>query len=191
MRHGGGWACYPRAAAARRMCAHLVGVGAAWWGVRLHRAPSGLCQGEVQASARARAAAAHKTCVPEAVMRVCGARRIREVNTPAGSGCGARDVSHLAPVQSRARHGPPGPLGSSTDRVFSATGRLAPANALTPASRCDRQCRAGASPFVALVTDVCVSCGPQQVNPHALAYEAHLSQDYQVDVHVEQARRVG
>ena len=40
--------------------------------------------------------------------------------------------------------------------------------------------------MVALVTDVCNSCGTNQVNPHALIYEQHLSQDYQVDVHVEQ-----
>ena len=51
-----------------------------------------------------------------------------------------------------------------------------------------RQCRGGASPFVALVTDVCNTCGTEQVNLHALAYESHLSQDYQVDVHVEQVR---
>lgn len=48
------------------------------------------------------------------------------------------------------------------------------------------QCPANASPVVALVTDVCNSCGTNQVNPHALIYEQHLSQDYQVDVHVEQ-----
>ena len=48
------------------------------------------------------------------------------------------------------------------------------------------QCPANASPVIALVTDVCNSCGTNQVNPHALIYEQHLSQDYQVDVHVEQ-----
>lgn len=41
---------------------------------------------------------------------------------------------------------------------------------------------------MALVTDVCASCGTEQVNPHALAFEQYLSQDYQADVHVEQVR---
>ena len=41
---------------------------------------------------------------------------------------------------------------------------------------------------MALVTDVCASCGTEQVNPHALAFEQYLSLDYQADVHVEQVR---
>ena len=41
---------------------------------------------------------------------------------------------------------------------------------------------------MALVTDVCASCGTEQVNPHALAFEQYLSLDYQANVHVEQVR---
>ncbi|KAK9820973.1 hypothetical protein WJX81_004838 [Elliptochloris bilobata] len=51
---------------------------------------------------------------------------------------------------------------------------------------CTQNCPASASPVVALVTDACESCGTEQVNPHALIYEQHLSQGYQVDVRVEQ-----
>lgn len=41
---------------------------------------------------------------------------------------------------------------------------------------------------MALVTDVCASCGTEQVNPQALAFEQYLSLDYQANVHVEQVR---